>query len=806
MTRTARFFLRGKRKGALLLAGVLATGVIAPSALAEPAGRSTTTVQVAGLTAPVRMVLDKWGVPHIYATNTADVYLGQGFNAARDRLFQLDLWHRRGLGTLSEVLGAGYAELDKGARSVLYRGDLAKEWAAYPPQAKEVATKFVAGINGYLEWLARNPNALPEEFRTLGYRPAKWQPEDVVRIRHHALVTNGYYEALRALTSCLAGTPEADVIRQNLEPKHAAAVPQGLDVCAVAQVAEPLLNAYGAAVLPVTFDAGTSKISVTKAPPAQGSNNWAISAAKSATGRPVLADDPHRLMSLPSSRYLAHLSAPGLDIIGAGEPMIPGLHIGHNGTSAFGVTQFPADQEDLYVYQLDPADHSRYKYGDGYESFRTVTEKLPVKGEQSRDLALSFSRHGPVLYVDAQRHLAYGLRSVWMEPGTSPYFAALGFQTAQTAQQFGEALKRWGAPGANHVYANTAGQIGWLPGALVPRRPNHDGLLPVPGDGRYEWNGFYSGDDLPRTINPASGWVATANEMNVPASHQKLGLGYDAWADPYRAQRIAEVLNGKPKLTFEDSLKLQNDFLSIPARKITAVLGSLTSADPKTKASLELLKGWNHVAGPESGPAALYETWFTKHLGPQFIRTVLPGVDFFTKPDTQVLIDALEHPENHFGADARAKRDKLLLDSLVSARAEVEQKLGADQNTWQWGKLQHTRFENPISPLVDEAARKRLNVGPFPRGGASDTVNNSEYESADFRHIGGASLRVVIDVGNWDGSKAVNAPGQSGNPADPHYKDLAESWRKGEYFPLLYSKAAVERNAERYLILVPKSS
>ncbi|MCO1579933.1 penicillin acylase family protein [Crossiella sp. SN42] len=798
--------MRGKRKGALLLAGVLAAGVIGPSALAEPAvARNTTTFQIAGLTAPVRTVLDKWGVPHIYATNTADVYLGQGFNAARDRLFQLDLWRRRGLGTLSEALGGVYADLDKGARAMLYRGDLAKEWAAYPPQAKEVATKFVAGVNGYIEWLERHPESLPEEFKVLGHRPARWQPEDVVRIRHHALVTNAYYEALRALTTCAAG-PEADAIRQNLEPKHAVTVPQGLDTCALAQVVEPLLTAYGNAVLPVTFDAGTGKISTTQKPPAQGSNNWAISAAKSATGRPVLADDPHRLMSLPASRYLAHLSAPGLDIIGAGEPMIPGLSLGHNGTSAFGLTMFPADQEDLYVYELDPADHSRYKYGNGYEAFRTVTEKLAVKGEQPRDLTTSFSRHGPILFVDAQRHLAYGLRSVWLEPGTSPYFAALGYQNAKTAEQFGEALKKWRAPGANHVYANTAGQIGWLPGALVPKRPKHDGLLPVPGDGRYEWNGFYSGDDLPRTINPASGWVATGNEMNVPASHQNLGLGYDSWSDPYRYQRIAEVLNSKAKLSFEDSLKLQNDFLSIPARKITGVLKSLSSEDPKVKASLALLTGWNHVAGPESAAAALYEPWFTKHLGPKFIQAVLPGVDFIQRPDTQVLIDALEHPENYFGADGKAKRDKLLIDTLVSARAEVEKLLGADQASWQWGKLQHTKFENPVSPLVDEATRKRLNVGPFPRGGASDTVNNSEYESADFRHIGGASLRVVIDVGNWDGSKAVNAPGQSGNPADPHYKDLAETWRKGEYFPLVYSKVAVERNAERYLILVPKSS
>lgn len=787
----------------MLLAGVLAAGVIGPSALAEPTTRAnTTTYQVAGLTAPVRMVLDKWGVPHIYATNTNDLYLGQGFNAARDRLFQLDLWHRRGLGTLSEALGSAYAGLDQGARSVLYRGDLAKEWAAYPPQAKEVATKFVAGINAYLDWLEKNPNALPEEFRILGHRPAKWQPEDVVRIRHHGLVTNAYYEALRALTVCAAG-PEADAIRQNLEPARAITVPAGLDTCAVAEALDPLLNAYGAAVLPVTFDPATGKISVDKAPPAQGSNNWAISAAKSATGRPVLADDPHRLMSLPASRYLAHLSAPGLDVIGAGEPMIPGISLGHNGTSAFGLTMFPADQEDLYVYQLDPNDHSRYKYGDGYESFRTVKEKLPVKGEQPRDLTLSFSRHGPILHVDAQRHLAYGLRSVWLEPGTSPYFASLGYQTAQTAQQFGEALKKWGAPGANHVYANKAGQIGWLPGALVPKRPKHDGLLPVPGDGRYEWAGFYSGDDLPRSINPASGWVATANEMNLPPSHQKLGLGYDAWSDPYRYQRIAEVLGSKSKLSFEDSLKLQNDFLSIPARKITGVLKSLTSDDPKVKASLALLTGWDHVTGPDSAAAALFEPWFSKHLGPKFVQALLPGVTFIQRPDTQVLIQALENPEQFFGADGKAKRDKLLVDTLVSARAEVEQKLGADQAAWQWGKLQHTQFTHPLSPIVDEPTRKRLNVGPFPRGGASDTVNNSEYGN-DFLHYGGASLRVVIDVGNWDGSKAVNAPGQSGNPADPHYKDLAETWRKGEYFPLLYSRAAVERNADRYLVLVPK--
>ncbi|MBP2476832.1 penicillin amidase [Crossiella equi] len=793
--------MRSKRKGAVLLAGVLAAGVIAPSALADQRALPVTTVQVTGLSAPVRTVVDKWGVPHIYATSTADVYLGQGFNAARDRLFQLDLWRRRGLGQLAEVLGANYAELDKAARSVLYRGDLAKEWAAYPPQAKETATKFVAGVNGYLDWLAQNPGQLPEEFKVLGYQPAKWQPEDVVRIRQHGLVTNGYYEALRALTTCVAGAA-ADDIRQRLEPRKAVTVPAGLDTCALANVVEPLLDAYGKAVLPATFDG--AKVGLTSAPPPQGSNNWAISAAKSATGRPVLADDPHRSMTLPSSRYLAHLSAPGLDVIGAGEPMIPGISLGHNGTSAFGLTVFPVDQEDLYVYALDPADRSRYRYGSGYESFRTVTEDLPVKGEQTRKVTLTFSRHGPILFTDEKAGLAYGLRSVWQEPGTSPYFASLGYQNAKTPQQFGEALKQWGAPGTNHVYANTSGTIGWLPAALVPKRSGYDGLLPVPGDGRYEWNGFYQGEDLPRVTNPASGWVATANEMNLPASHQNLGLGFDSWSDPYRHQRISEVLSSKPKLTFEDSLALQNDQVSLPARKITAVLAGLSTADPAVKASLDLLRGWDHVVGEKSAAAALFEVWFSKHLGQGFVRAVLPGVNFINRPDTQVLLDALTDPGAYFGADAVAKRDKLLLDTLVSARAEVVGKLGADQSAWQWGKIQQTLFEHPLSPVVDQATRSRLNVGPLPRGGSWDTVNHSDYDLTSFRQTTGASVRVVLDVGNWDASKAVNTPGQSGNPADPHYKDLVNTWAKGEYFPLVYSRAAVERNAERYIVLVPK--
>ncbi len=764
---------------------------------AKTTPENSVNYRVRGLRAPVELIEDRYGVPHLYARSEDDVFLAQGFNAARERLFQIDLWRRRGLGRLAEVLGPDYVEQDRATRLFLYRGEMDVEWARYSKDAQRIATQFTAGINAYLDWLEEHPVQLPPEFGILGYRPARWEPADVVRIRSHGLTRNLTSEVKRAKVACVAGV-DADLVRQSLQPDRHTTVPEGFDPCAMPA---DVLDVFDLATQEVEFKDGKIRAKAVGDPATEGSNNWVVSGRRTATGRPILANDPHRAYSAPSLRYIAHLSAPGLDIIGAGEPALPGISIGHNGTIAFGLTIFPMDQEDLYVYELDPADRTRYRYRGGWESMSVRREQVAVLGAADRTIELTFTRHGPVIRVDEQRNLAYAVRTGWLEPGMSPYFGSVAYLRARNFTEFTQSMRDWGAPTENQVYADVDGNIGWVPGGLAPKRVGYDGRLPVPGDGRYEWNGFYSGDDLPRRLNPVAGFIATANQFNLPPEFQDKGLGFE-WTNPFRHQRIVEVLSQQRKHTVADSVALQNDQLSIPARRLVALLSNLDGGESGLRRALSLLRKWDAVEAADSNAAALFEVWLSKHLGPGFVRAVVPeAAEVIEDADTLVLLEELEKPGKWL--PDKAARDHLLLETLRSAYAEVRERLGPGDGNWQWGRLHHSFFQHPAAGAFNEIDRARFNVGPLPRGGSPDTVNQSSYRTTDFRQINGPSFRMILDVGDWDSSIAVNTPGQSGDPDDPHYRDLAESWRTGEYFPLAYSRAAVEKYAERRMLLLP---
>ncbi len=777
---------------------VLLVVSMAANAMAAPAKQA---IKVGGLRQEAEILVDRWGVPHIYAKDQDDLFFAQGFNAARDRLFQIDLWRRRGLGELAAVFGPAYLEQDKAARLFLYRGDMQKEWQAYGKNAERIATSFVAGINAYIDYVAQTPAALPFEFRQLGYQPAKWKADDVVRIRSHGLTRNLTAEVTRAAVVCHAGLA-ADKVRSTLQPAWETQVPQGLDPCLPAG----LLKVFTLATENVWFGPDNQQAQVAQVGGrSEGSNNWVIAPSRSSTGRPILANDPHRAYGAPSLRYIAHLSAPGIDVIGAGEPALPGISIGHNGSIAFGLTIFSIDQEDLYVYQLNSANPMQYLYKDKWEDIKVLKETFAVKGGKPVTAELQFTRHGPVIFREEGKQRAFAVRSGWLEPGMAPYFGSIDYMQAKDFAGFRRAMLNWGAPTENQAYADTAGNIAWVPGGLTPIRPNWDGLLPVPGDGRYEWAGFLSGDKLPSALNPKQGWFASANEMNLPPGYPyaKYKLGFE-WPDDARFRRISEVINAKPKFSIEDSMALQNDVVSIPARRMMALLKPLTSDEADVKAALALLRGWDGQEHAMSPQATLFEVWWSLHLGRAYSAAMLgPGAKIAFAPDTTGMLNGLEKPDARFGPNPRAARDRLLLTTLGAAYAELVKAAGADARSWHWGKLHYSYFAHPLSVMKDGALRNKLNVGPFPRQGGPSTVNQSSYRLPDFLHINGPSFRVVIDVGNWDNSRAMNAPGQSGDPDNPHYRDLAPQWAKGDYFPLLYSRKAVEGAAESHIRLVP---
>lgn len=788
--------------GLALLAGA-APAPRAAAAPSPPAGPAIEDHRVAGLAAPAEIRVDTWGVPHIYARSARDAFFVQGYNAARDRLWQIDLWRKRGLGLLARDFGPDFAEQDRAARLFLYRGDMKAEWAAYGEGAQSHTVAFVEGINAYVREIRSGRRPLPREFRIAGTQPDLWAPEDVVRIRSHGLTRNVGMEVTRARILC-AGGPGADRLFKKLEPDWTPGVPAGLDPCAIPA---NVLDDYNLATRGVKFDAGRRRLAMeAQAPDSQGSNNWTISASRTTTGRAILANDPHRDHGLPSLRYVAHLEAPGLSVIGAGEPALPGVSIGHNGTIAFGLTIFYADQEDLYVYETSPEDPDLYRYRGGWARMEKVKARIEVRGAPAREVELRFTRHGPVIHDDPATHRAFALRSVWAEPGASAYFGSLGYMNATTWPAFRAALANWGSPSENQVYADVDGRIGWVAAGRVPSRPNWDGLLPVPGDGRYEWKGFLTQDELPSKVNPPEGFIATANAMNLPPGYPvaERKVGFE-WSNPSRLQRIEEVLGARPRISLEDAMALQTDPTDITSRRLLKLLAPLESSDPLTRTALDLLRGWDGSARADSAAAAVYLIWTGKHLGPAVVRRAAPASvqDLLGGGDLAAVMDLLESPGATLGPDPEGTRRTLLLDSLGAAAREARDRMGPDPGGWAWGRLHQAAFTHVLEPLASGADKDGLSVGPAPMAGTSLSPLAATWRPDDFRVVAGASFRMVLDVGAWDQSRFINTPGQSGDVDSPHARDLFPTWVRGGYAPLLYSRKAVEGATERLIRLRP---
>jgi penicillin amidase len=795
-----------------LLAGILAGGLMAAGLAGAASAQDSTAVKheawtVAGLAAPARMVVDHWGVPHIFAASARDAFFLQGYNAGRDRLWQIDLWRKRGLGRLAASFGPSYVAQDRAARLFLYRGDMAAEWAAYGAGSREAVEAFAAGVNAYVAEVDAGKRPLPVEFRLTGSRPEPWAAEDVLRIRSHALVSNVASEVARAQVACKASL-SADLLRRTLSPPHKVVVPAGLDPCVVpADVLKDYLLGTGA----VSFEALAGGVQKAEASPQarlaaaldayqnEGSNNWVIAPSRTATGRPILANDPHRPVGVPSLRYVVHLNAPDLDIIGAGEPALPGVSFGHNARIAWGITIFYIDQEDLYVYETKG---DAYRYKSGYEPMTVVHEIIAVKGEAPRDVTLKFTRHGPVLDETPDTGKgghAFAMRTVWNMPGASGYFGSSRMWRATSWADFKAGQEHWGTPPLNLVFADTTGDIGWSAAGLTPSRLNWDGLLPVPGDGRYEWAGLMPVSQLPALHNPPRGFVATANQMNLPADYPaNRTISYE-WADRSRITRIEEVLTGLPKATLADSMALQTDSHDALSRRTIALLAHVTAPDPSVARAIDLLKAWDNDETTGSAAAAIYQVWTTNHLGHAVVGSVVPEAARAVVGSGSVdgVVTWLESP------DAAATRDGLLLTSLTAAVADLKHELGPDMATWSWGRLHHASFSPAAAVLADRQLAAQMATGALQIPGSAQTPRAATFGAGDYRQTAGASVRLVLDVGAWDNSRAINTPGQSGDPFSTHYRDLFPLWATGAYIPLDFSRAAIDRDAELVVSLTP---
>lgn len=776
---------------------------------------------VKGLRAPVEIIRDEYGVNHIYAQNEHDLFFAQGYCAAKDRLFQFEMWRRQATGTVSEILGSRELKRDIGARLFKFRGNITQELNHYHPRGEQIISAFTNGINAYVLEANQYPEKLPLEFRLLKITPGLWTP-DVVISRHQGLLGN-LNEELRLARAVATLGPEKVQELTNLEPGE----PQiELDSAIEKNLLfDPITELYEAFRKPLSFTpedlvaaANPNLKSYRRLQAADehafdeimqavrqniGSNNWIVNGELSQSGYPLLANDPHRALAAPSLRYMVHLNAPGWNVVGGGEPTIPGVSIGHNEDGAWGLTVFSIDTEDIYIYTLNPKQHRQYWYNGRWEDMRVINDTIKIKGLPDVAVEHLYTRHGPVTYINQKSNTAYAIRCGWLDVGAAPYLASLRMNQARTWKEFREACAYSHIPGENMIWADREGNIGWQVVGVAPIRKNWSGLVPVPGDGRYEWSGYLPIKELPNIYNPPQHFWVTANENLVPPHYPHRNAVGWGWADPYRAMRIKEVLASGKTHSLLDMMRLQCDYVSIPARTLVPFLQPLQSSNAKVEKAKQLLLNWDHTMTTTSVAAGIYMAW-EKELTKRVYEMSVPekAIRYITNVPTSKIIELLTTPGKEFGKNPIEARNALLLQALEDAVATLSKQFGTDMNQWQYGqnKYHHVLIKHPMSNAVNEATRKLLEVGPLPRGGNGSTpglTGNSDNQTH------GATFRMVVDLKNWDTCMFTNAPGQSGDPESPYYRNLFELWARDQHFPVYFSKKKVVESTAELTTLTP---
>ncbi len=729
-------------------------------------------IDVARLDSAVEVRRDRWGVPHIYAKTVHDLFFAQGFVAAQDRLFQMEMWRRQGEGRLAEVLGKGSVERDKFARLFKYRGDMTREWNSYTPDARVIVMAFVDGVNEYIREVRDHP---PIEFALLNFKPEPWGYDvPLQRMAALSMTSNALTEVDRANLVNVYGRAKVEQLFPVDPVRRFDPVP-GIDLKGVG------VQSLGAAA---QMYAGLGY------PRFDGSNNWVISGKRTATGKPLLANDPHRAVTLPSLRYLTHLVGPGWNVIGAGEPALPGVAGGHNERVAFGFTIVGMDQQDVYVEKLGPCPGSSakrcYSNRGAWKPVTVLADTIPVKNEPARAVDLEFTEHGPIVNVDSTGTRGFVIRFVGTEPGTAGYLAQISINRARDWPTFKAAAYRWRLPTENLIYADVDGNIGWIAAGLNPNR-SWSGLLPVPGDGRFEWKGFLPFSKLPQSFNPVGGIIATSNNNIMPKgyAHQ---LNYE-WATPYRANRVKSQLASRTDWTRAGFEQLQHDEHSLPAEALVPEILAAAKRRGVASPAVNLLGQWDYVMRKDAAQPLIYVAWL-RAVGPMIYQPLLGdkvGRQRGREWDLPLLIRLIKKPK------VGAVRDSVVLAALDQAMVNLTKEFGAEPASWRYGPIHVANFRHPLSNAFDLAAASR--------GGDDNTVNMTG--GPGWLQSSGATYRGIFDTADWDNSVATSVPGQSGQPGSPFYDNLLPLWTNYQYFPLAYSRGAVERETKHVLILNP---
>ena len=726
---------------------------LAKESLAQIDGR----IAVTGLTGEVQILRDEWGVPHIYASNVDDLFFAQGFVVAQDRLWQMEIWRRTAEGRLAELVGPAALKHDKLYRLLKYRGPFDDaEWSSYHPEGKRIFSAYAAGINAFITSAG---DRLPVEFRLTGVRPEPWTAEQLLlRARVSDPLSDARAELTLARSVATLGLAEANR-RARTEPPDNLRIPEGLDVSLITDAAIAALggdmyddvprpeilpqyrNLPGAAA---SIDNGVPELS-------PGSNNWAIGSKLTGTGTAIMVDDPHRQVTNPAHRYLLHLNAPGWNVAGATEATLPGVIRGHNGRVAWGRTATETDQGDVYVEQLNPANPNEVMWNGKWEPLRVITEEIGVKGGSSERVELKFSRHGPVFHEDRRRHAAFALRSQLRERGTAEYLGGLRLDQAASARDCLTAANHMPMPPTNLVCADADGNIAFRIAIFAPDRRGWTGRLPVPGTGKYEW-GPNRRLDLPSEYNPPRGYIATANNNTQPRGFNPPYAFVPAGRRYLRQERIEQLIDSAKSFTIDDMLRMLRDSHNVQAAEHLTYFRGWKSGDESVEQARALLANWDAMMDRDSAPAAIYMTW-QEHADMNAVRGG--------------------------SRDAVVTGLRAAIDALVKSQ-------GQDWSAWHWGRMNRSEFPHSVVSAYD--------LPPIERQGGAGTVNAI-----------GAVYRLATNFADPDRSMVTIGPGNSGQPGSPYYGNLHELWGRNEFFPLLFTRPAVEARTRHRLTLLPAS-
>jgi penicillin amidase len=822
----------GKIAGVVLGAVAGLTGAAALTALRRPLPRTSGRLALPGLIAPVQVLRDRWGVPHIYARNTIDLFVAQGYVHAQDRLWQMELQRRTGMGRLAEVFGPIALDTDRFVRVLGFNRVVRREAELLDGEARAVVEAYVRGVNALI---AQNTRRLPIEFTILRLQPELWRAEDVLvwaKMMALNLSRDWMIDLLRARIVAAVGPERAQQLEPEYPPAHPLTIPPGARY-GVDMGADALRMAAAAAPFTGSSAAG------------QGSNAWAVGGARSASGLPLLASDPHLILQMPSLWYENHLSGGDIHVTGASIPGLPCVVIGHNERVAWGLTNGENDVQDLFIERFNPDDPTRYEFQGAWEQAAVVREQIVVKGRAEPAVEeVRITRHGPVIssliptgegvrgrgdegargrdgvadsptlpLPHSPTPDALALRWAALDPG-EPFSAALSLNRAHDWESFRAAVGQWVMPTQNFIYADVEGHVGYTLGGALPIRARGDGRLPAPGwTGEYEWIGTIPRDELPHLLDPDEDYVASANTRIAGDGYPYALPG--EYLPGYRAARIRQLIAQTPRHDRDSFAAIQGDQRSLPGLDLAALAGRLPAPTPIARQAREALAAWDGELTAESVGGAIYarlrdkllQAAYSEVAGPRELVAglgafaALPATSHLWRALPQVL-DRLAARDDGWLPHGRSG-DELLSEAWDATIAELCGELGSDVGEWRYGRYHTLTLRHPLG--ASAALAPLLNRGPFPMGGDADTVRMGY---APRQHAGqpfyvAPSYRQICDLSNWDLSLGIHGVGQSGQPGSKHYADLVTAWRTMQYHPMPWSRARVEDVVVERLTLEP---